>query len=80
MKEGYVDVNKAAEFLGCSVRTVKNRVAEARAGLHNFPFYQDVPGGNLTFKLSELEQWRRNRKIEKEINAKKSALRMIRGV
>jgi hypothetical protein len=71
MSENFIDIKGAAEFLGCHINTVKRRVAESRAGLHAFPFHQDVPGGNLSFLSSELKGWRNSRKIEREIRTRK---------
>lgn len=61
--EPYITTKEAAEFLGISTRTIKIRVAETRAGLNDFPFYQDVQnaGCPLRFKISELEAWRKAR-------------------
>lgn len=59
--EPYITTKEAAKFLGVCTRTVKMRVAETRAGLNDFPFYQDIhnSGCPLHFKASELEAWRK---------------------
>ena len=77
MIEGFVSTSQAARFLNCHVNTILRRVAEAREGWGTFPYHQDMPGGKLSFKLSELEGWRKNRRIEREIQAGKRKLCLI---
>ena len=77
MTECFIDINEAARILGLHINTIKKRVAEAKAGLLSFPFYQDKPGGKLTFLRAELVQWRRNRRIEREIQARKERARCL---
>lgn len=59
--EPYISTKEAAGLLGVCTRTIKIRVAETRAGLNDFPFYQDKQnmGCPLRFKASELEAWRK---------------------
>ncbi|GJQ59748.1 MAG: helix-turn-helix domain-containing protein [Candidatus Scalindua sp. AMX11] len=57
-REPYVKIQEAAKFLGLSRRSLDGFVADTKAGIMRFPFYQDKPNGRLYFKLSELELWR----------------------
>lgn len=59
--EPYIAMKEAARLLGVCTRTIRMRVAETRAGLNDFPFYQDIqsPGSPLRFKISELDAWRK---------------------
>lgn len=71
--ENYVGIKEAAEFLNRSVRTVERKIAETRAGLNNFPYYQDFPKAPYDFKLSEIQLWKFNHKSTR----KKTMVRLV---
>lgn len=69
-REPFVDIKEAGKFLGLSKGTLKNYISEAKAGIRNFPYYQDGPNKKLLFKLSELELWRFDNQKSKGRNLK----------
>ncbi len=69
-REGYVGIVEAAKFLGLSKNSVRNYISEAKAGVRNFPYYQDGPNKDYKFKLSELDIWRFDNKKSKGRNLK----------
>lgn len=73
--ENYVGMKEVTTYLGKHENTVLRWIAETRVGQNNFPYYQDASHGRLSFKISEIDGWRRNKRIEREIQARKERLR-----
>ncbi len=57
--ENYVGIDKVADFLGCSPRTVQRAVARG-----DIPFYR--PFGELKFLISEVNTWVKDTKGRKK--------------
>jgi hypothetical protein len=62
--ENYISIKEAAKFMNRSRRWVEDKIAETRAGLNDFPYYQDAPHAQYDFLISELRLWRFNRKLK----------------
>lgn len=59
--DAWFDAKGAAEYLGMSLASLYRRTTrEARAEPDAIPAHQEVPGGKLWFKRSELDEWRRD--------------------
>ncbi|NOG84172.1 MAG: hypothetical protein HND49_10280 [Planctomycetes bacterium] len=69
-REPFVDIKEAGKFLGIIKGYLKNYISEAKAGIRNFPYYQDGPNKKLLFKLSEFELWRFDNQKSKGRNLK----------
>ena len=73
MTERFVNTKEAAVFLGYHPNTIRLWVAEAKVLPTGFPFYQIPPKGRLKYKLSELAQWMKSKRIEGEIKTWKTS-------